>query len=147
MRVVLLPLAAGLILAAAPAQAQHAGHGGGDSRPQSQRDKQAPAGTATQPLTPPTGPRQAQVTIGETGFEPKEIQAEAGDSVTLYITRVTDATCAKEVNFSGRGIQVALPMGQEVKITVDVNEPGMVRFGCLSGADGAVIRVTANKRL
>lgn len=61
--------------------------------------------------------------------------------MTLRITRVTDNTCAKEVNFSGRGVQVAVPLGQELKITIDVNEPGVVRFGCLSGADGAVIKV------
>ena len=87
-----------------------------------------------------------QVTIGETGFDPKEIHANAGDSVTLRITRVTENTCAKELNFSGRGVQVAAPLGQELKITIDVDEPGVVRFGCLSGADGAVIKVAGNER-
>ncbi len=141
MQIYLIPLAAGLVLAAAPTQAQHAGHGGGDSRPQAEQAHQAPAREKTPTLSLPTGPRQVQVSIGEAGFDPKEIHANAGDSVTLRITRVTDNTCAKEVNFSGRGVQVAVPLGQELKITIDVNEPGVVRFGCLSGADGAVIKV------
>ncbi len=142
MQIYLIPLAAGLVLAAAPTQAQHAGHGGGDSRPQGEQARPAPTRVTTPPLSLPTGPRQVQVTIGEGGFEPREILANSGDSVTLRITRVTDNTCAKEVNFSGRGVQVAVPLGQELKITLDVNEPGVVRFGCLSGADGAVIKVT-----
>jgi plastocyanin domain-containing protein len=92
------------------------------------------------------GPRQVRVTITGTGFEPKEIHADAGDSVTLFITRSTEATCGKEVNFFGRGIQVAVPLDQETKITIDVNEPGVVRFGCLSGSAGATIRVAENLR-
>lgn len=97
-------------------------------------------------LVPTPGPRQVHVTISEAGIEPREIHAEAGDSVTLLVRRVTEATCAKEVNFVGRGLQVAVPKDQEVRITIDVNEPGLVRFGCLSGAETAVIRVAANNR-
>ncbi len=141
-----IPLAVALMLAAAPAQAQHAGHGVGDARPQAEQERQAPSRIATPPLSLPTGPRQVQVTIGESGFEPSEIQANAGDSVTLRITRVTENTCAREVNFHGRGVQVAVPLGLELKVTIDVDEPGVVRFGCLSGTDGAVIRVAERVR-
>lgn len=144
MKLSLIPMAAALALAASPAQAQHAGHGGSDSMPQAEQARQAPARVTTPTLSLPTGPRQVQVTIGEGGFEPREIHANPGDSVTLRITRVTENTCAKEINFSGRGVQVAVPFGQELKITLDVNEPGVVRFGCLSGADGAVIKVAEN---
>jgi hypothetical protein len=66
--------------------------------------------------------------------------------VTLLFRRATERTCAKEINFVGRGIQVAVPRDQEVKVTIDVNEPGVVRFGCLGGGESAVIRVAANSR-
>ncbi len=148
MKIIMSSAAAVMVLAwAEPSLAQHAGHGGGDpmreARPARHRDTPRAPGP---PPGLPSGPRQVQVTITETGFEPSEVRAEAGDSVTLFITRLTEATCAKEVNFFGRGVQVALPMGQEVKVTIDVNEPGTVRFGCLSGADGAVIKVAENRR-
>ncbi|MCM2334924.1 MAG: hypothetical protein NDI82_13400 [Anaeromyxobacteraceae bacterium] len=66
--------------------------------------------------------------------------------MTLLFRRDTERTCAKEINFFGRGLQVAVPRDQEVKVTIDVNEPGVVRFGCLGGGESAVIRVTANSR-
>lgn len=125
---------------AQPAFAQHAGHGGtAQSEPRVEKPRQDPH------LSMSPGPHQVDVRITEAGFSPKEIPAGAGDSVTLYITRVTEATC-KEINFFGRGVQVALPIGQTVKITIDVNEPGLVRFGCLSGDDGAVIKVAEARR-
>ena len=137
--------AASFALLALPARAQHAGHGGSTGAPAAESPRhEAPRAPAL--LLPTPGPRQVQVTISETGIEPREIRAEAGDSVVLLLRRVTDATCAKEINFVGRGLQVAVPRDQEVKITIDVNEPGKVRFGCLSGAESAVILVTANSR-
>ena len=126
---------------AQPAFAQHAGHGGmAPSEPRVEKPRQEGPRLSMSP-----GPHQVEVRITEAGFSPKEIPAGAGDSVMLFITRVTEATC-KEINFFGRGIQVALPIGQTVKITIDVNEPGLVRFGCLSGADGAVIKVAEARR-
>ena len=135
-----------LALLVLPAMAQHAGHGGSSGSP--------PAGPAPRqdptrvpaPLIPSPGPRQVQVTISEAGIEPGEIRAEAGDSVTLLFRRVTEKTCAKEINFVGRGLQVAVPRDQEVKVTIDVNEPGVFRFGCLGGGESAVIRGAANRR-
>ena len=137
--------AASFALIGLPARAQHAGHGGPTGSPVVESPRHEPArAPALQVPTP--GPRQVQVTISEAGIEPREIRAEAGDSVILLLHRVTERTCAKEINFVGRGLQVAVPMDQEVKITIDVNEPGLVRFGCLSGSESAVIRVAANSR-
>lgn len=147
MRFSLLPLVAAASLGwTGPALAQHAGHGAGG--PANGGDHVRSHDLKASPLPPtwPTGPRQVRVTIDKDGFRPREIDAEAGDSVVLVITRLTSATCARELNFFGRGLQVALPEGQEVKITVDVNEAGILRFGCLSGAEGAVIRVAENRR-
>lgn len=123
------------------AYAQHAGHGGmAPSEPRVEKTRQEAPRLSMSP-----GPHQVDVRITDAGFSPKEIPAGAGDSVSLYLTRETEATC-KEVNFFGRGVQVAVPMGQTVKITVDVNEPGIVRFGCLSGDGGAVIKVAEARR-
>lgn len=148
MRFSLFPLVAAASLGwTGPALAQHAGHGAGGSTnggDHARSHDQKPSSLL--PPTLPTGPRQVRVTITQDGFTPKEIDAEAGDSVVLVITRLTSATCARELNFFGRGLQVALPEGQEIKITVDVNEVGILRFGCLSGAEGAVIRIAENRR-
>jgi hypothetical protein len=112
------------LTASFPSRAQHTGHGAGPERPPSARST-APA------LTLPTGPRIVDVRVTEAGFAPSEVRAGVGESISLRITRETEATCAKEVNVFGRGVQVALPRGQEVKITVDVDSPGDVQVGCL----------------
>jgi hypothetical protein len=112
------------IMASLPARAQHAGHGAMPERPPSPRST-APAPTF------PTGPRVVEVRVTEAGFIPSEVRAGAGESISLRITRETEATCAKEMNVFGRGVQVALPRGQEVKVTIDVDSPGEVRVGCL----------------
>lgn len=135
-----------LALLVLPAMAQHAGHGGASSTPPGGPAPRQEPTRGPAPLIPSPGPRQVQVTISEAGIEPSEIRAEAGDSVTLIFRRVTERTCAKEINFVGRGLQVAVPRDQEVKVTIDVNEPGVVRFGCLGGGESAVIRVAANSR-
>lgn len=147
MRFSLLPLVAAVPLAwTGPALAQHAGHGASGSTHGGDHARSHDQKPSSLPPLLPTGPREVRVTIAQDGFTPKEIDAEAGDSVVLVITRLTSATCARELNFFGRGLQVALPEGQEIKITVDVNEVGVLRFGCLSGAEGAVIRVAENRR-
>ncbi len=137
--------AASFALLALPVRAQHAGHGGSVSASAAEPPRHEP-GRAPALLVPTPGPRQVRVTISEAGIEPSEIRAEAGDSVTLLFRRITERTCAKEINFVGRGLQVAVPLDLEVRITIDVNEPGLVRFGCLGGAESAVIRVAANGR-
>ena len=147
MRFSLVPLVAAASLGwTSHALAQHAGHGAGGSTNGGDHARSHDQKPPSPPPTFPTGPRQVRVTITQDGFTPREIDAEAGDSVVLVITRLGSATCARELNFFGRGLQVALPEGQEVRITVDVNEPGILRFGCLSGAEGAVIRVAENRR-
>lgn len=137
--------AASFALLALPVRAQHAGHGGSASAPAAEAPRHEP-GRAPALIVPTPGPRQVQVTISEAGIEPREIRAEAGDSVTLLLRRTTERTCAKEINFVGRGVQVAVPLELEVRVTIDVNEPGQFRFGCLGGAESAVIRVAANSR-
>lgn len=112
------------LMASFPARAQHAGHGAMPERPP------PPRSTAPAP-TFPTGPRVVVVRVTEAGFAPSEVRAGAGESISLRITRETEATCAKEVNVFGRGVQVALPRDQEVKVTIDVDSPGEVRVGCL----------------
>ena len=68
------------------------------------------------------GDVQVQVTISETGIEPSEIRAEAGDSVTLHLRRDTERTCAKEVNFFGRGLQVGELRGQRAMLVEHLAE-------------------------
>lgn len=135
-----------ITLLALPARAQHSGHGGSSGAPTAGPAPRQEPTRVPVPLIPSPGPRQVQVTISAAGIEPSEIWAEAGDSVTLHFRRDTERTCAKEINFFGRGLQVAVPRDQEVKVTIDVNDPGVVRFGCLGGGESAVIRVAANSR-
>ena len=124
------------LMTSLPARAQHAGHGAMPERPPSPRST-APA------LMLPMGPRVVDIRVTEAGFAPSEVRAGAGESIVLRITRETEATCAKEVNVFGRGVQVALPRGQEVKITIDVDSPGEVRVGCLGDRSVRLMIVVA----
>jgi RND family efflux transporter MFP subunit len=71
----------------------------------------APSGQAKPPAE-----QGAQVKITEKGFEPTKVELRVGVPATLTFTRVTDATCAKEIVFPSLKLRKPLPLNQAVDV-------------------------------
>ena len=83
-----------------------------------------------------------EVSVTEDGFVPSEIQAVAGEAVTLNITRKTDITCAKTVIVPQLKLKQALPLNKMVSLKLGVLKKGEIKFGCsMEMMIGAVINV------
>ena len=78
------------------------------------------------------GTKQGEVAIvadGD-GFKPARVEVPAGQPVTLVFKRTTDATCATEAVFAATGEEHALPLGQEVRVTITPAAGDTVRYAC-----------------
>lgn len=71
-----------------------------------------------------------ELQVTEKGFEPGTIDVKPGSSVTLKITRKTDATCATSVQISSKKIKKDLPLNRTVDIALGKLEKGEIRFAC-----------------
>lgn len=71
-----------------------------------------------------------ELTVTERGFEPNSVNVKPGDSVTLKITRKTDATCATTINIPAKKIKKDLPLNQTVMVDLGVLTKGEIRFAC-----------------
>ncbi len=90
-------------------------------------------GTATTPPASTAGIQTANVSVGETAFEPAMITLRKGAPARLTFTRVSDKTCATEVVFPDYGIKQALPLNQGVAIDFTPQKSGDVTFACGMG--------------
>ncbi len=70
------------------------------------------------------------LTVTEKGFQPNTIDVAAGKSVTLKITRKTDATCATQINIPSKKIKRELPLNKEVSVELGKLDKGEIRFAC-----------------
>ena len=70
------------------------------------------------------------ITVTEKGFEPARVTVPAGKSVTLWVTRRTDKTCAKEIVIADQGIRRDLPLDEAVEITFTPAKAGEIRYAC-----------------
>lgn len=68
--------------------------------------------------------------VTEKGFEPSTIDVKPGTSVTLKVTRKTDATCATQIKIPSKKITKDLPLNKPVSIDIGKLEKGEIRFGC-----------------
>ncbi len=94
----------------------------------------APAKSSPSRATPP-GPEKppaeqsAHVKVTEKGFEPGKVDLRVGVPATLTFTRVTDATCAKEIVFPSLEIRKVLPLNQAVDVRL-TPASGEIAFAC-----------------
>ena len=71
------------------------------------------------------------ITVGPSGFVPKEIALEAGVPARLVFTRTTDGTCATQVQIPGFGIEkTELPLNEPVAFELTPEETGTFTFAC-----------------
>ena len=68
--------------------------------------------------------------VTERGFEPGRVKVKRGEPLKLLVTRKTDATCAKELVLDEYGIDVKLPLDQEVTIAFTPKKSGELTYGC-----------------
>lgn len=71
-----------------------------------------------------------ELTVGKSGFEPKEINVKPGTNVTLKVTRKTDVTCSKAIQVPAKKIEKDLPLNKPVMIALGKLEKGEIKFGC-----------------
>ena len=86
-------------------------------------------------------PRSVQLTVSESGFAPLEVSARQGVPLTLLVTRVSEASCAKEIIIPEAGIRRSLPVREEVGITFTPEKRGEMRYTCCDDMAGGRIIV------
>jgi plastocyanin domain-containing protein len=68
--------------------------------------------------------------VTEQGFEPADFTVKKGEPLKLVITRVTDATCAKEIVVDEYGVRAELPLDKPVVVSFTPTKAGTLRYGC-----------------
>jgi len=81
-------------------------------------------GSGQQPLA------EVHVDVTEQGFEPAEVKVPTGRPVTIVMTRKTDQTCAKSVEFASLHKSYELPLDQPVSISLPASSKGTIRYEC-----------------
>jgi len=73
---------------------------------------------------------EVHIDVTEKGFEPEEVKIPAGQAVTVIMTRKTDQTCAKEVEFASLNQKYTLPLNQPVRVTLPASQAGTLSYQC-----------------
>jgi plastocyanin domain-containing protein len=89
----------------------------------------------------PSDPRSVQLTVSESGFAPLEVSARQGVPLTLLVTRVSEASCAREIIIPEAGVRRSLPVREEVGITFTPERRGEMRYTCCEDMVGGKIVV------
>jgi plastocyanin domain-containing protein len=125
----LLPaLAAAVTFTAAPARAQHAGHGSMHGAQHGAATTSAAHGIAEG--TVKNGVRTVNVAVTDDGFEPSRVKAQKGEKLRLVVTRKTNSTCAKEIVVKDHGINQPLPLDKAVTVEFTPAKSGEIRYAC-----------------
>lgn len=88
--------------------------------------------------------RRIDISVTQAGFEPDKITVTKGEKVTLAFKRKTDKTCAKEVVVHVNDkdtVKKALPLNEDVPISVVFSRSGELRYECGMHMLGGVIVV------
>jgi len=85
-------------------------------------------------------PQRVAIEVGASGYDPAEIQATAGEPLTLVVTRVTDEGCGQVLAIPSHDIRRDLPLNEAVEVTLTPSEAGTLRFTCgMDMYDGAIV--------
>ncbi|HJL17979.1 MAG TPA: cupredoxin domain-containing protein [Sandaracinaceae bacterium LLY-WYZ-13_1] len=84
--------------------------------------------------------QRVEVTVHGSGYDPAEVQATAGEPLTLVFTRNTDEGCGQELVIASQDIRRELPLNEPVVVTFTPTEAGELRFTCgMDMYDGAIV--------
>lgn len=78
-------------------------------------------------------PRRIEMEVTNAGFVPADIHVQAGEPVTLAITRKTERTCATEIMIPAHDVYAELPLNETVEVTFTPEESGQLQYGCGMG--------------
>ncbi len=87
------------------------------------------------------GVRTIEIAVTADGFTPAEVKAKAGETVKLVVTRKVERTCATEIVLKDFGVNVKLPLGKTVVVTLKPMKPGAYRFACGMNMIAGTLRV------
>ena len=80
------------------------------------------------------------IEVGADGYEPSQVEATAGEPLTLTFTRVTDEGCGQELVIPAHDVRRSLPLNEPVSVTITPEEAGELRFTCgMDMYDGAIV--------
>ncbi len=82
------------------------------------------------PSAEATTEKRVTVTVTEKGYSPSEVQAQAGEPLTLVFKRTTDAGCGHEIVFPDRNIKRSLPLNEEVEVKLTPKRDERIAFTC-----------------
>lgn len=71
-----------------------------------------------------------ELKVTDEGFEPSSIEVAPNTEVTLKITRVTNSTCAKQIQVPSLKIKHDLPLNKTVTVNLGKLNQGEIKFGC-----------------
>lgn len=77
--------------------------------------------------------RTVRIKVDKNGFSPSSIEVEAGHKLNLIFNRVDNDSCGRTVVFRRPSIRKALPVGQDVLVTITPRVAGRINFACGMG--------------
>lgn len=77
-----------------------------------------------------SGPSEIQVSVTDSGFEPKNVTVKKGHPAVLVITRKSSSTCATEAIFTETGKKYDLPLNTPVRIDLTGASTGTLHYAC-----------------
>jgi plastocyanin domain-containing protein len=96
--------------------------------------------TSATPAAEQAAGQQIEITVNGSGYEPAEVQAAAGQPLTLVFTRTTDEGCGEELVIASQDIRRDLPLNEPVEVTFTPTEAGNLRFTCgMDMYDGTIV--------
>ena len=87
------------------------------------------------------GPSEVQVTVTESGFQPREVRIPKGHAAVLVITRKTNSTCATEALFTETGKKYDLPLDTPVRIDLTGVSPGTIHYACAMNMEKGTVTI------
>jgi len=83
---------------------------------------------------------RVEIEVNASGYDPAQVQATAGQPLTLVFTRTTDEGCGQELAIPAHDIRRRLPLNEPVEVTITPAEAGELRFTCgMDMYDGAIV--------
>lgn len=74
--------------------------------------------------------QKIKLQVTENGFQPDSIKVKSGAHVILKVTRLTDSTCATNIQVKEKHIKMDLPLNKEVQVDLGMLSKGDIRFAC-----------------
>lgn len=84
-------------------------------------------------------PHRVAIQVGASGYDPAEVEATAGEPLTLVFTRTTEEGCGGTLVIPSQNVRRDLPLNEPVEVTF-TPAAGRLRFTCgMDMYDGAIV--------